>query len=100
MRMLSNRPSMPVIFGCAGSVLSRNEWSFFEKTNPVGLILFSRNCESPSQVRDLIIDFKKSTSVRNPLILIDQEGGRVQRLGPPHWPQYPSAGKVAALADF
>ena len=93
-------PSIPVIFGCEGPRLSEAERVFFRKYNPVGLILFTRNCETPDQVRELISDFKKSVTVPEPLILIDQEGGRVQRLTAPNWPVYPAAGKVAELASI
>lgn len=91
-------PSIPVIFGCAGPELSKAEREFFCRWNPIGFILFARNCDTPDQIRKLIADFKNAVDVADPLILIDQEGGRVQRLGPPHWPTYPAAGCVAALA--
>lgn len=90
--------SAPVIFGCAGAALSADERRFFSAVNPVGLILFARNCESPEQIRSLIDDFRDAVHMDDPLVLIDQEGGRVQRLGPPHWPAYPSAGRLANLA--
>ncbi len=93
-----SEPSIPVIFGCAGPELSSAEFDFFRSSNPIGFILFERNCDTPGQTRKLIADFKNAVDVVNPLILIDQEGGRVQRLGPPHWPAYPAAGCVAALA--
>ncbi len=99
MRNFSPLPSIPVIFGCEGPRLSDTERVFFRKYNPVGLILFARNCETSGQVRELISDFKKSVTVPKPLILIDQEGGRVQRLTQPNWPVYPAAGRVAQLAS-
>ena len=100
MRNFSPLPSIPVIFGCEGPRFSEAERVFFREHNPVGLILFARNCETPGQVRDLISDFKKLVTVAKPLILIDQEGGRVQRLTLPNWPVYPAAGTVAQLASI
>ena len=91
-------PSIPVIFGCAGPELLEVEREFFRSRNPIGFILFKRNCDTPDQIQKLIVDLKNSVDVADPLILIDQEGGRVQRLGPPHWPIYPAAGRVAQLA--
>ena len=91
-------PSIPVIFGCAGPNLSQEEREFFCRYNPIGLILFKRNCDTPDQTRKLISDFDNAVDVADPLIFIDQEGGRVQRLGPPHWPAYPAAGYVGKLA--
>ncbi|MBB53034.1 MAG: beta-N-acetylhexosaminidase [Magnetovibrio sp.] len=93
-------PSIPVIYGCAGLELSRAELEFFRRSNPIGLILFTRNCEAPDQIKKLIADFKNAVNVVDPLILIDQEGGRVQRLGPPNWPAYPAVGCVAAVANI
>ena len=65
--------------------------------NPYGYILFARHCESPEMVKRLVGELK-SLSGRDRLpILIDQEGGRVARLKPPHWPKYPPAGVFADL---
>jgi beta-N-acetylhexosaminidase len=80
-----------VIYGCEGTRLSREEVAFFSDANPLGLILFARNIESPGQVCTLIQEFIGCTSYASPLILIDQEGGRVARLGPPHWRVTPPA---------
>lgn len=77
-----------VILSCAGTVLSEDERRFFEQANPVGFILFARNCESPAQVRALCEDLRGCVGWHCP-ILIDQEGGRVQRLKPPVWRRYP-----------
>jgi beta-N-acetylhexosaminidase len=79
------RPARAVIFGCAGSELNAEETRFFRETEPLGLILFARNIETPQQLTALIAQFCDCASCRDPLILIDQEGGRVARLGPPHW---------------
>ena len=76
------------IFGCKGLTLSAEETAFFTKTNPLGFILFARNVENPQQVRDLVAQLKACVTHDQVPVLIDQEGGRVQRLGPPHWPEY------------
>jgi beta-N-acetylhexosaminidase len=79
------------ISGCAGTSLSDEELDFFAAARPCGLILFARNCESPDQVRDLVSAFKGALATDEVLILVDQEGGRVQRLRPPHWREMPPA---------
>ncbi len=77
--------SSAVIFGCSGTSLDTAERNFFAAINPLGLIVFARNIESPPQLRALIRDFSETVATSCPLILIDQEGGRVARLGPPYW---------------
>lgn len=81
------------ISGCLGPALSSAERDFFARTNPFGLILFRRNCETPDQLKRLTDDFRAAVGRRNAPVFIDQEGGRVQRLGPPSnaWRQYPPA---------
>jgi len=81
------------ISGCSGPVLSVAERDFFARTNPWGLILFKRNCETPEQLKRLTGDFRDAVGRRNAPVFIDQEGGRVQRLGPPSnaWRRYPAA---------
>jgi len=78
-----------VIFGCAGTVLTEAERAFFGEVRPWGFILFRRNVDTPGQVRALVAALRDSVDDPDAPILIDQEGGRVQRLGPPHWPKYP-----------
>ncbi len=78
------------ISGCAGTVLSNDEQTFFREHNPWGLILFARNIENPDQVRELTNDFRQAVCRPDAPVLVDQEGGRVQRLRPPHWPKYPA----------
>ena len=73
-----------VIFGCCGLVLKQEEVKFFSSVNPWGFILFKRNIENPIQLRALT-DSIRDTVGRNVPILIDQEGGRVERLSKPHW---------------
>src|SRR5712691_10812549 len=79
------------ISGCAGLSLSDGECAFFDAARPCGLILFARNCKTPAQLRALIASFKDAVESDEVLVLIDQEGGRVQRLGPPQWRNMPPA---------
>jgi beta-N-acetylhexosaminidase len=94
---LLNREPRAVIFGCAGPSLSPEERAFFQEANPVGFILFKRNCESPEQVRVLVRALRATVSRAEAPVLIDQEGGRVARLQPPHWRAYPAPAKLGAL---
>jgi beta-N-acetylhexosaminidase len=95
---LSDRsPVGAAIFGCAGPRLSAAERDFFRATNPLGFILFARNCETPEQVRALVAALREAVGRPAAPVLIDQEGGRVARLKPPHWPAYPAAAALAAL---
>ncbi len=87
------------IAGCAGLEITTQEADFFSKQQPWGLILFKRNCESPGQVRNLVSEFRRHVNRKDAPVFIDQEGGRVQRLGPPHWPKYPSASAFGRLYD-
>lgn len=77
------------IYGCSGHRLTEGERAFFAEARPWGFILFRRNIDSPDQVRALTAELRDSIGGANAPILIDQEGGRVQRMGPPHWPKYP-----------
>jgi len=77
------------ILGCKGLTLSAAEAAFFAKTQPWGFILFARNVDNPDQLRALTSALRDSVG-RDALILIDQEGGRVQRLRDPHWRQWPA----------
>ncbi|HEV7227396.1 beta-N-acetylhexosaminidase [Brevundimonas sp.] len=80
--------STAMVLGCAGTELGRDEAAFFSDADPWGFILFRRNVESPEQVRRLTDALREAVGWEAP-ILIDQEGGRVQRMGPPHWQKYP-----------
>jgi beta-N-acetylhexosaminidase len=77
------------IYGCSGHRLTEAERAFFVEARPWGFILFRRNIDSPDQVRALTAELRESVGDAGAPILIDQEGGRVQRMGPPHWPKYP-----------
>lgn len=84
----------PVIFGCSTTSLTKEEKDFFAKHQPYGFILFARNIENPEQVKTLVGELKNSVEHEFVPILIDQEGGRVARLKPPHWPTFPPAGEL------
>jgi beta-N-acetylhexosaminidase len=86
------------ITGLSGPSLTAAERQFIQETDPWGLILFKRNVTTPDALRRLIGDFRDAVGRHAP-ILIDQEGGRVQRLGPPHWPIYPPGAAYGALFD-
>jgi beta-N-acetylhexosaminidase len=77
------------ILGCSGPVLTPEEKAFFRRVKPWGFILFKRNVETPDQVRGLVDALRDTVGRVDAPVLIDQEGGRVQRLGPPHWGRYP-----------
>ncbi len=87
----------PILIGCAGPVLTEAERAFFGQANPLGFILFARNCESPDQLRALTASLRESVGRTDAPIFIDQEGGRVARLRPPHWPVLASMGEIGAL---
>lgn len=87
------------ILGCAGPRLAPEEAAFFAQARPFGFILFARNVESPDQLRRLTGDLRDSLGWEAP-VLIDQEGGRVQRMTRPHWAQYlPPLDQVRAAGD-
>ena len=89
--------SKAVVFGLSGTRLSAEERAFFAKADPLGFILFARNIENPEQVRALTSELRACVGRPSAPILIDQEGGRVQRLKPPHWRQAPPARKFGDL---
>ena len=88
------------IYGCAGLRLSPGERDFFRQTQPYGFILFKRNIESPDQIRQLIGELRACVGRQDAPVLIDQEGGRVQRLGPPHWRVIPPARRFGELFAY
>jgi beta-N-acetylhexosaminidase len=85
------------ISGCKAGELTCDEFDFFRTTSPVGLILFRRNCKNPEQVRRLAERFAESLCGAPHLVLVDQEGGRVQRLQPPGWRKLPPATAYATM---
>ncbi len=88
-----------IVFGLSGIEVLPEERAFFQRQQPLGFILFSRNIGNPSQVRDLIQDLRSTVAHDAIPILIDQEGGRVRRLKPPHYREAEAAGKYAALSE-
>jgi beta-N-acetylhexosaminidase len=88
------------ITGISGPELNAAERAFIAAERPWGFILFKRNVETPKQVARLVEELKKSSGRAEVPVLIDQEGGRVQRLGPPHWPVYPPGALFGTLYDL
>lgn len=86
------------ITGLAGPALTDRERGFLREAQPWGLILFKRNVSEPDALRRLIEEARASLGRQAP-VLVDQEGGRVQRLGPPHWPSYPPGAAFGAIYD-
>jgi len=87
-----------IILGLSGLTLSAAERAFVREAQPWGLIIFKRNVSTPAQIFELINLFRDIVGREAP-VLVDQEGGRVQRLGPPHWPVYPPGARYSALYD-
>lgn len=85
------------ICGVSGPVLTPEESAFLGAARPWGAILFARNIETPEQVTALVGDIRAALGREDAPILIDQEGGRVQRLRPPHWRDYPPAARLAEI---
>jgi len=86
------------ITGVAGTSLTDAERAFLREAQPWGLIVFARNVADPDQLRRLTAEFRNILG-RDAPVLVDQEGGRVQRLGPPHWPKYPPAAAYSRLYE-
>ncbi|HEU4961712.1 MAG TPA: glycoside hydrolase family 3 N-terminal domain-containing protein [Sphingomonas sp.] len=89
----------PVIFGLAGPMLSADERAFFREAEPAGYILFKRNVETRAQLRALTDSLRGLAGRDDLAVLIDQEGGRVARMGPPEWPAFPAGPAFDALYD-
>ncbi len=96
---MPNKLPSAVIFGCSGTVLTDAEKDFFKNVDPLGFILFARNVETPAQVKNLVASLRETVGRENAPVLIDQEGGRVRRLRPPHWKDYPAQGVFGRLYD-
>lgn len=86
------------IYGCAGAALSDAERRFFRSADPFGFIVFLRNIETPEQLERLTGELRETVG-RDAPVLIDQEGGRVARLKPPHWRAAPPAARFGQLAS-
>jgi beta-N-acetylhexosaminidase len=88
---------LPAIFGLSGLALDADERALFRAADPAGYILFVRNIADPAQLRALTDSLRDLAGRADLPILIDQEGGRVARMGPPHWPAFPAPARFAAL---
>ncbi len=88
------------ITGVLGPELSADERTFIRSERPWGFILFKRNVETPQQVVRLVQQLREAVDRPDAPVLIDQEGGRVQRLRPPHWPDYPPGAIFSRLYDI
>jgi len=87
------------ITGLSGPAVTADERAFLRQSLPWGLILFKRNIQSLAQIATLIDEFKATVGRAEVPVLIDQEGGRVQRMGPPQWPAYPPGAAYGRLYD-
>jgi beta-N-acetylhexosaminidase len=92
-------PASAAVYGCQGTELAPDERDFFRDARPFGFILFARNVNNPAQVAALCDQMRASIGNANAPVLIDQEGGRVQRLKPPHWQNRPAARRFGELFD-
>ncbi len=90
-------PPRAAILGCAGLDLTPDERDFFRDSDPLGFILFARNIDTPERARRLVEELRSSVARADAPVLIDQEGGRVQRLKPPHWRKAPPARLLGEL---
>jgi beta-N-acetylhexosaminidase len=88
------------ITGVSATELTAEEREFIGSARPWGFILFKRNVETPAQVAALVGAMRKASGNPEAPVLIDQEGGRVQRFGPPHWPVYPPGAVFGVLYDI
>jgi beta-N-acetylhexosaminidase len=88
------------IAGVSTTHLGADERAFITAERPWGFILFKRNVETPTQVAELVGQLRDAAGRPDAPVLIDQEGGRVQRLGPPHWPVYPPGAAFGRLFDI
>src|SRR5438874_925993 len=91
--------SRAFITGVSGLELTAAERDFIRAERPWGFILFKRNVDAPAQVARLVGELRGALGEADAPVLIDQEGGRVQRLGPPHWPSYPPGAVFGSLYD-
>jgi beta-N-acetylhexosaminidase len=92
-------PARAFITGLAGTAITPQERAFLQEARPWGLILFKRNIETAAQLTGMVDAFREILGNANAPVLIDQEGGRVQRMGPPHWPSYPPGSAYGRLYD-
>ncbi len=96
---MTGKKPLAAVFGCSGPELTMAESDFFRDEDPFGFILFARNCRTPDQVRALTNAMREAVGRAAAPVLIDQEGGRVARLRPPHWRLPPSPAVFGRLAE-
>ncbi|MGB0683637.1 MAG: beta-N-acetylhexosaminidase [Magnetovibrionaceae bacterium] len=96
---MAANPPLALIVGCSGKSLTAEERALFRDQNPLGFILFAHNVETPDQVRALVESLRDTVGRADAPVLIDQEGGRVRRLKPPHWFDAPSAATLSHAKD-
>ena len=90
-------PPRAVVFGIAGTILTADEKAFLRDADPLGFILFGRNCEEPDAIRGLTAELRNTVGRDDAPVLIDQEGGPVMRLRPPIWHDAPAAQTLGNL---
>ncbi|MGQ0741448.1 MAG: beta-N-acetylhexosaminidase [Alphaproteobacteria bacterium] len=90
-------PANAAVYGCQGMELLPDERAFFRDARPWGFILFARNCSDRQQLSALCAALRECAGGDRAPIFIDQEGGRVMRLRPPHWRARPSAARIGEL---
>ena len=90
-------PANAAVYGCQGMELLADERAFFREARPFGFILFARNCSDRPQLSALCAALRESVGNEQAPIFIDQEGGRVARLRPPHWRARPAAQRIGEL---
>lgn len=90
---------LPAILGLSGPALTPDERVLFGAAQPAGFILFGRNVADPDQLRTLTDSLRDAVGREDLLIMVDQEGGPVARLRPPHWPDFPAAAQFGALYE-
>ncbi|RKE84989.1 beta-N-acetylhexosaminidase [Rhizobium sp. AG855] len=95
----TSSPAKAMILGCLGQRLTADEKAFYRDEQPWGFILFGRNIGEAEQVKDLVAEMRETVGGRNAPVLIDQEGGRVQRIREPIAPRYPSGAELGAVYD-
>src|SRR5215204_5804374 len=88
-----------LITDVAGLSITPDERAFLRDADPWGFILFKRNVSTPDQLRVLVDEMRETVGRDDAPVLIDQEGGRVQRLGPPNWPKYPPGQHYGEIYD-
>ena len=91
----SRTAPLAAVFGCTGLALTSWERDFFREADPLGFILFDYNLAEPAGIRRLTAELRDAVGDAGAPVLIDQEGGRVARLGPPEWPAFPAAARLA-----